>query len=67
MNGSEYGIAGVVIGGLAYFVMYLTKQHKEERQEWQKSNERQQEDSNKNIRENTNVLAGLKTLLEIKK
>lgn len=67
MNGSEYGIAGVVICGLAYFVMYLMKQHKEERQDWQRTNERQQDESNKNIRENTNILTGLKTLLEIKK
>lgn len=67
MIAPEYGIAGVAIGGLAYFIMYLMKQHKEERHEWQRTNERLQDESNKNIKENTNILAGLKTLLEIKK
>lgn len=58
---------GVIIAGLAWFVLYLMKQHKEERENWNKTQERQQDDTNRNIRENTNVLAGLKTLLENKK
>lgn len=63
----QYGLAGVVIIGMAWFIMFLMKQHKEERENWSRANERQQEDSNKNIKENTNVLAGLKTLLENRK
>jgi len=63
---TQYGLSGIVIAGLCYFVMYLMKQHKEERSDWQKTNERLQDDTNKNVRENTNILSGLKTLLENK-
>jgi hypothetical protein len=74
---SEYGIPGIIVG-LSGFVMYLIKQHKEEREcaeklhreeraDWKKTTERQFEDSNRVINENTNILSGLKTLLEHKK
>jgi hypothetical protein len=63
----KYGLPGVVIIGMAWFVMYLMKEHKNERKEWQKTNEKLQDDTNKNIKENTNILAGLKTLLEHRK
>lgn len=63
----KYGLPGIVIAGLAWFVLYLMKEHKKERKEWRESQERLQDDTNRNIRENTNVLAGLKTLLENRK
>lgn len=61
---AQYGLAGVVIIGLAWFVMYLMKQHKNEREEWRKVQEKQNEEANRNINRNTEVLSGLKTLLE---
>lgn len=63
----KYGLPGIVIAGLAWFVLYLMKEHKKERKEWRESQEMLQDDTNRNIRENTNVLAGLKTLLENRK
>lgn len=71
-------IAAVAIAAISWCVLFikgLLKEHKEEREsierinrgerdEWKRSMERQNEESNRNIRENTNVLAGLKTLLE---
>lgn len=61
---SQYGLSGVCIIGMAAFVMYLMKAHKEEREEWRKSQERRDEESNRNIRENTNILSALKTIIE---
>lgn len=64
---AQYGLAGIVIIGLAWFVMYLMKQHKEEREEWKRSQDRQNEEMNRNINRNTDILSGLKTLLESRK
>lgn len=74
----EWGAPGIIIIILASYyaikdkshgkqIEKMNDDHKEERQDWQRANERQQEESNKNIRENTNILAGLKTLLESRK
>jgi hypothetical protein len=63
----QYGLAGIVIVGMAWFIMYLMKAHREEREDWRRSQERRDEDTNKSMRENTNVLAGLKALLENRK
>lgn len=64
MNVPEYGIAGVALAAMAYFIMYLMKQHKEERSDWQKAQERQTDEANRNINRNTEVLSSLKTLIE---
>lgn len=64
---AQYGLAGVVIIALAWFVMYLMKQHKEEREDWRKAQDRQNEEANRNINRNTEVLSGLKSLLESRK
>lgn len=61
---TQWGLPGAIIVALAGYVLLIEKRHKDERSEWQKSNERQQEESNKNIKENTSVLSALKTLLE---
>jgi len=63
----KYGLPGIIICGMGWFIMYLMKEHKTERGEWQKSQERQQDETNKNIKENNNILSGLKTLLENRK
>lgn len=64
MNIPEYGIAGVALAAMAYFIMYLMKQHKEERDEWRKGQERQNDEANRNINRNTEILHSLKTLIE---
>lgn len=63
----KYGFPGLAIGGLCWFIMYLMKQHKEERKEMSEMIGRQNEESNKNIKDNTNVLSGLKALIETMK
>jgi hypothetical protein len=63
----KYGFPGAAIIGLSWFIMYLMRQHKEERKEWKDSNDRITREMNDNIKDNTNILAGLKTLLENKK
>lgn len=61
---AQLGLAGVVIIGLAWFVMYLMKQHKEERSEWQKRQEQQNDDHNRSLNRNTEVLSELTTLIK---
>lgn len=62
----------------AVFVKDLMKEHKDEREEqenqhrreretWNLINQRQLDESNKNIKENTNVLSELTTILKTKK
>lgn len=70
----KYGLPGIFIIALIVALKWgagmfqkMLADHKAERDEWKKSNERLQDDANKNIRENTNVLSGLKTLLENRK
>lgn len=70
----KYGILGLCVVGLGAYVMYRDKEHKKERKEWMEMMEKQagkmesmNHETNKVLRENTNILSGLKTLLEIKK
>lgn len=61
---AQYGILGIIVVALAAYVLMIEARHKAERDEWRKTNEKQGDEMNKNIRENTSVLSGLKTLLE---
>jgi hypothetical protein len=61
---SQWGVPGLIIVALAGYILLIEKRHSGERSDWQKSNERQVEEQNRNIRENTSVLSALKTLLE---
>lgn len=63
---SQWGLPGAIIVGLAGYILLIEKRHREERDEWRKTNERQVDEQNKNIKENTSILSGLKTILEIK-
>lgn len=63
----EGGWAVAVVSGLVWFVLYLMKEHKKERQEWLKTLEKHSDEMNRNARAITSVLAGLKTLLENRK
>lgn len=64
MNTYQQYVEWAVIIAMATFVMYIMKQHREERQDWQKQNERQNDETNKNSKENINVISALKTLIE---
>jgi len=61
---SQYGLAGAVIIALAGYVLMIEKRHREERDEWRKSIDRQNDESNRITRENTNILSALKSMLE---
>lgn len=61
---AQYGLAGLCIIGLAWFVLYLMKQHKEERDMWTKRQESQNDDHNRSLNRNTEVLSELTTLIK---
>ncbi len=61
---ANYGVLGIVLIALAAYVLRIEKRHKEERDEWRKTVDKQFDEQNKNIKENTSILSGLKTLLE---
>jgi hypothetical protein len=61
---AQYGLAGIVILALGWFVLYLMKQQKEEREEVRKSNERRDDDHNRSLNRNTEVLSELTTLIK---
>lgn len=67
----QYGFIGIAVIGLASYIIKIESRHKKERDEWRKMIERQNErtdkmtdENNKVIREHSNILSGLKTLLE---
>lgn len=61
---SQWGVPGLIIAGLSAYVLLIEKRHREERETWAKQSERQGDEMNRNIKENTSVLSALKTLLE---
>lgn len=70
----QYGVLGLVVIGMAYYILLIEKERSKERDEWREILLNQQErlhdiadENNKIIREHTNVLIGLKTLLENRK
>ena len=67
----QYGVLGVVVLGLAYYILRRDAAHKKERKELIDMNEQNfkrvneiTDENNRVLRENTNILSGLKTLLE---
>ena len=70
----QFGLPGIVIVGLSSLLKVvwdrLTKieeRHREERREWENKSDERARETNNVIRENTNILSGLKTLLENRK
>lgn len=70
----QYGVLGVAVIALAWYILRKDQQHSKERKEWTERQDKQidrmlesSEESNKVLRENTNILSGLKSLLENKK
>lgn len=67
----QYGVLGLVVVALGSYVISIESRHRKERKELTDMNERMfdkmienNDESNKVLRENTNILSGLKTLLE---
>lgn len=67
----QYGVLGIVVVGLAGYILIIEQRHKKERKEWGEKDDQKfdrisemSDDTNKVIRENSNILSGLKTLLE---
>lgn len=59
----EYGWPAIVVA-LGGYILLVEKRHREERDDWRREHERQLDESNRNIKENTSILSALKTLLE---
>ena len=67
----QYGIAGIGLIALAWYILKKDSSHKKERQELIEKDEKHfdrlnqiTDETNRVLRENTNILSGLKTLLE---
>ena len=67
----QYGPLGIMVIGMAWFILYMVKDHRKERKEWREFQEKQTdrmmeqgEESNKVIRDHSNLLSGIKSLLE---
>lgn len=70
----QYGVMGAIAIALGYYILSVENRHKKERDEWRKMQEKQLDrmddiakENNKVIREHTNILASLKSLLENKR
>lgn len=63
----QYGLSGIVIAGLAWFVMYTIKEHRKERKDWKELSERQFDAMNKNSNEVTKTISELSTLIKTMK
>lgn len=64
---TQYGLPGIVIAGLCWFVVNIMKQHKDERKEWKQTTEKQFDEQNKSSNAVTNALSRLNTLIETMK
>lgn len=67
----QYGILGVIVIGLSSYIITIETRHRKERKEWMEANNRlsdrsnsMADETNRVLRENTNILASLKALLE---
>lgn len=54
------GILAIILGIAFWYILYLHKQHKEEREEWKQITK----DSIQSARDNSSILSALKQLLE---
>lgn len=68
---AQYGALGVIVIAMAYYILRIEARHKKERKELMDINEKNfdrmsdmNDESNKVLRENTNILSGLKAILE---
>lgn len=68
---AQYGALGIIVIAMAYYILRIEARHKKERKELMDVNEKHfdrmsnmNDESNKVLRENTNILSGLKAILE---
>ena len=61
---ASYGIAGIFLAVLVYYLNKLTDIHREERKEWQDANDRHVEKFSEVIAENTKALAEMRSELK---
>jgi hypothetical protein len=66
-----FAFVGTLIGGMGGYIMFIEKRHRKERKEWAERDEKNMErmderaeSTEKVIRENSNILSGLKALFE---
>lgn len=67
MEYEKYGMIGILIAGiiwLSVFLKNILKEHREERENWTKRQEQQNEDHNRSLNRNTEVLSELTTLIK---
>lgn len=64
---AQYGILGAIVIALAGYIVSIEKRHRDEREEWRKSDEKKADKMMDSLDKNTSVLQGLKTLLENRK
>lgn len=57
---TQYGIAGVFLGVLLYYLNKLTDIHRDERKDWQDANDRHVEKFSDVISENTKALVEMR-------
>jgi len=57
---AQYGIAGVFLGVLVYYLNKLTDIHRDERKEWQVANDKHVEKFSEVIAENTKALVEMR-------
>lgn len=71
MNLETWGPAGVIVVAMAWFILKIMKDHREEREQWSKAQERRDnaytqtiENNTKAVNNSNNVTTSLKTLIE---
>jgi hypothetical protein len=65
----QYGVMGAIAVSLGYYILWLQNEHRKEREEWRKAQEKHMDrmdtianENNRVIREHTNILSELKSL-----
>lgn len=61
---TQYGIAGVFLGVLLYYLNKLTDIHREERRDWQDANDKHVEKFSDVISDNTKALVEMRSELK---
>lgn len=62
-NAEQFGALGIIAFAMGYFILYIMKQHKEERAEWRDMAADQHREATTAINNNTAVLSRLEALI----